>query len=408
MSSAPASTSSPSAARAVLWLLAAMQFAHILDFMIMMPLSPQLMRVLGISQDQFGWLVSVYTLAAGLSGLLFARWMDRYSRRQLLLGLFVGFVVGTAACAWAPNYTSLLLARMITGMFGGVMSGLVQAYVADLLPPEQRGWGMGIIMTAFSVSSVAGVPFGIWLGTLWGWRAPFVFLVLASLLILALAYRRLPVAVQPQISHGGLWDVLAERQLWPVFGFTFLLVMAGFTVIPYISPYLVHNVGFSEGELAYFYLAGGAATLFTGRWFGRLADRYGKLQTYLTLALASACPILWLTHLQPHHVGLGVLVGALFMVLVSGRFIPAMALISTQIPGHLRGRFMSVNTSVQQMATGFAAWAGGLVLAQGSGGRLLHYNQVGYLAVGATMLAMALAVRMARKNPAASMAAPSA
>lgn len=380
----------------VLWLLAAMQFAHILDFMIIMPLSPQLMRVLSINQTQFSFLVSAYTFAAAVSGLLVARWSDAFPRKKLLLTMFGGFILGTMSCAFAPNYEILVVARICAGFFGGVVGGIVQAYVADLLPPDRRGWGMGILMTAFSLSSVAGVPLGIWLGTHYSWRAPFVFIVVFALLIGALAVRYLqPLKTAPSDGTGVL-DVLLHRTYWYSYGLVVALMMAGFTVIPHISPFLVSNLHFSEGELAYFYLAGGAATLFSGRLIGGMADKIGKYKAFAWVAAISIIPILLLTHLRPMSLVAVVTILALFMVFVSGRFIPAMALISMGVMPERRGRFMSVNTSIQQFGAGFAALVSGAMLSHDSAGHLLHYDWVGYLAATFTLVAILLAAQIER------------
>lgn len=387
----------PLSERYTLWLLAAMQFAHIMDFMVLMPLSPQLMRVMHITQTQFAALVSSYTFAAALAGLAVARWCDAYSRKKLLLSMFAGFGLATLLCALSTNYSSLMLARCVAGLFGGVVGGIVQAYVADLLPPQRRGWGMGIIMTAFSLSAVAGVPFGIWLGAGWGWPTPFEFLALLSLVIGVVAWRYLPdpTPADPAPPTRFL-TLLREPHHWYAFALTLALMMAGFTVIPYISPFLVQNLGFSETQLAWFYLAGGAATLFTAPVIGRMADRLGKLKTFLLVGGLSIIPITLFTHLQGGALLPSIAVMTLFMVLVSGRFIPAMALTSMVVAPRLRGRFMSLNVSVQQFGSGLAALVSGMMLGHDGAGRLLHYDRVGYVAVGATLLALLLAWRIDR------------
>lgn len=380
--------------RRALWILAAMQFANIMDFMIVMPLSPQLMRVFHITQAQFAFMVSAYTFAAAISGLLVARWSDRYPRKQLLLTMFAGFTVATLACALVPNYSLLIVARIFAGLFGGVVGGIVQAYVADLLPPERRGWGMGIVMTAFSFAAVAGVPLGIWLGTTFDWRAPFVFIVVFAIVAGYLACKLLKPLQHNVASGEGVLEILLERKYWYSFGLTVALMMGGFTVIPYISPFLVSNLGFTEGQLAYFYLAGGAATLVSARVIGSFSDRIGKFKAFVWVACLSMIPILLLTHLRPMPMLVIVIILAVFMVFVSGRFIPAMALMSMGVVPHRRGRFMSVNTSVQQFGSGLAALVSGSMLSHDAAGHLLGYNHVGYLAVAATVVAIVLAARV--------------
>jgi predicted MFS family arabinose efflux permease len=380
-----------------LWMLAGMQFVHIVDFMVLMPLSPQLMRLFHIDAGQFALLVSAYTFAAAVSGLMVAHWSDRLPRRNLLLWMFSGFTLGTAACALAQGYASLLLARVIAGFFGGVVSGLVQAYVADLLPPERRGWGMGLVMSAFSIAAVAGVPLGIWLGAHWGWRSTFTMIVVLSLAMGILAHRALPPVPQ-QRSKEGIWPTLQIRRHHQMFVFTLCLVMAGFTVIPHISPFLVQNLGLPEAELAYVYLTGGAATFFSGRWIGRMADKYGKFKVFAWVALGSTAPILALTQLESHAIGLILFATIPFMVLVSGRFVAAMAFLSLSVAPQHRGRFMVLNTAVQQLGSGLAALLSGLMLSGGAHGPLLGYTHVGWLAAGMTVLAVLMAARLQRQN----------
>lgn len=377
--------------RKTLYLLAAMQFAHIMDFMVMMPLAPQLMRVMHISQPQFALLVSIYSFSAAFAGIAVARWSDRYPRKRMLLVMFAAFTLATLFCGLAQSYPLLLLARALAGLSGGVVGGIVQAYVADMLPPERRGWGMGIIMTAFSMSAVAGVPLGIWMGAEFGWQSPFLFLAAISVFIGMLACHYLQPVQHTPSDGSGLLAIVRDRRFWYPFALTLCLMMAGFSVIPHISPYLVGNLGFSEREIAYFYLGGGAATLFTAPVIGRLADRVGKFPAFAGVAALSTVPILLLTHLPVVPLWMGVLVMTFFMVCVSGRFIPAMALTSMVIPPDRRGRFMSINVSVQQLGSGLAALVSGLMLGHDAAGRLVHYERVGYLAAGATLLAIALA-----------------
>lgn len=384
--------------RKTLYLLASMQFAHILDFMVLMPLAPQLMRVMQISQTQFALLVSMYGFAAAVSGFALARWSDRYPRKDLLLTMFAGFTVATLSCGLASNYVWLLFTRALAGLFGGVVGGIVQAYVADLLPPERRGWGMGIIMTAFSMSAVAGVPLGIWMGAEFGWQAPFIVLAMASVFIGLLAFRHLQPVQHVRSDDTGVLVIIKDPSSWYPFALTLALMMAGFSVIPHISPYLVGNLGFSEREIAFFYLGGGAATLISAPLIGRFADQVGKFPAFAVIALLSTIPILLLTHLPRVPLLLGVAVMALFMVCVSGRFIPALALTSMVIPPERRGRFMSIDVSMRQTGSGLAALVSGSMLGHDSAGRLLHYNRVGYLAAGATVLAIAIAWCLERRR----------
>lgn len=384
--------------RQLILLLAALQFCHIVDFMVLMPLGPQLMRVLGISPGEFGLLVASYTLSAGIAGFVCTFIIDRFDRRHLLLGIFTGFLLATLSCALAQDFHSLLAARLGAGLFGGILGANVLAYLGDCIPEARRGAATGQVMAAFSGAAVAGVPLGIFLASQFNWRAPFLFISGISLLLLLLAWHILPSL--PARSRGRLqffqplYEVLREANHWRAFALIAVLMLAGFSVIPFISPYVVNNVGLSESELSWIYFCGGLATFFTAPRIGRLADRMGKARCLRWIAALSLLPLLLLTQLPPLPLAAILLVSTLFMVLVSGRLIPAMALITSASSPALRGRFLSMNAALQQLAASAAAFLPTLILSTDAHGRLLHYDWVGYGAMAMTVLAIWLAGRV--------------
>ncbi len=376
--------------------LAGLQFTHILDFMIMMPLGPQFTRLFGLSAQQFGFLVSAYTFAAAAAALVAALAVDRFERKRTLLVLGALFTLATLACALAPNYVTLLVARALAGMFGGVMGAMVYTMVGDTVPEARRGRAMGIVMTSFSLSTVAGVPLGLAIAGYSSWRWTFVFVAGLSAAFLLLAVKLLPT-VDAHLAHQRrhplreLWHTLSLPNHLRAVGLQLLMMFAGFTVIPFLGLYLVANVGVRETELALIYLAGGAATLFTARLFGRLADRHGKLRTYRAVALVSILPLLAVTHAPPMPLALAIAIGVVFMVFVSGRMVPGMALITSSAAPGSRGTFMSLNSAAMQAGSGAAALVAGLIVVKlplEQGGQLLHYAWVGYLAAACTLAAM--------------------
>jgi DHA1 family inner membrane transport protein len=267
--------------RALLVALAAIQFTHIMDFMIMMPLGAGLMRVFSISPAQFSLLVASYGLAAAVTGFLGGFVLDRFDRKQALLLLYAGFGLATLACALAPTYGFLMAARVAAGACGGVAGSLVTAMVGDAIPPERRGRAMGTVMTAFPVASVLGVPVGLLLAGSLGWHAPFFMLAGLSVAIWCLARRVLPHIERP------LSEVHPVRQMFEIvthrvhlrgFLLSAVLVFAGAIVIPFMAPSMIANVGLNEQwQVPLVYLFGGACTFFTMPWFGRLSDRHDKL-----------------------------------------------------------------------------------------------------------------------------------
>jgi predicted MFS family arabinose efflux permease len=386
--------------RLLLALLAAVQVSHIMDFMIMMPLGPQLMRVFHVTPRDFGLLVSAYTFGAAVSGFLAAFHMDRFDRKRVLLVIYAGFCLSTLLCALAPDFPTLLAARTVAGVFGGIAGAVVQAIVGDLVPEQRRGAATGAIAAGFSLSSVAGVPLGLFLANAWGWRAPFLFLTAASVLLWLVAARSLP-RVDRHLRARRLLDMRAQlRAVFGVanhrraFALTATLMFAGFSVIPFISPYMVANVHLPESALPTLYFFGGLATLFTSRWIGRLADRHGKGRTFRVVAALSIVPLLVTTNLPPVPVAVAIAASVLFMVLVSGRFVPMMALVTGAMEPRLRGSFLSFNGAIQQLAAGAASAGAGLVMGRAADGSITRYWLVGLGAVTATLACMWLAGRV--------------
>lgn len=391
-------TLTPAFEKKLVWLLAGIQFCHIMDFMVLMPLGPQLMRVLGISTAEFGWLVSTYTVSAGIAGIASVFMIDRFDRRHALTGLFTGFILATVACGLAWDFHSLLLARSMAGVFGGVLTAVIMALLSDCIPEERRGAATGKVMTGFALAAVAGVPLGIYLANHFDWRMPFFFISVLSTPMLLLAPRLLPSVPARESGPiqfvGTLRMVMWDRNHLFAFALVSSLMLAGFSVIAYISPYMVHNVGLTESQLPLIYLYGGVGSLLTAPLIGRLSDRIGKARTFRITCLTSVPPLLVLTHLPAVPVPVVLVVTTLFMILIGGRVIAAIALLSSVSHAHVRGRFLSFNSAMQQLASGIAAFLPTLVLTQDAQGHLMHYNWVGYGAVTMTLVAFWLAGRV--------------
>lgn len=387
----------PRRERWLLFTLAGIQFTHILDFMIMMPLGPQFTALFGISNAQFGLLVSAYTLSAGFSGLMATTYIDRFGRKQLLLGMYSLFGLATLACALAPDYVWLMVARVAAGLFGGVLSALSQTIVADVIPFERRGRAMSVVMTSFSVSTVAGVPLGLFLAAHFNWHAPFVGIAaLVGLLALG-AWQTLP-RLDAHLHHPervsvwrGIGQVLAEPNHLKAFAVSGLMMFAAFTVIPYITIYLQSNAGMQASEVPWIYLCGGVATFLSARYFGRLTDRVGKVKMFQRLALAVTVPLMATTLSQGLPLWGLLAISTLFFTMMSGRMIPGMAMISSAVEPRLRGTFMTLNSAVQSASMGMAALVAGLIIGRDAQGQLTGYWVAGLLGVVASLLSVWLA-----------------
>jgi MFS transporter, DHA1 family, inner membrane transport protein len=380
----------------LLAVLSAVQFTHIVDFMIVMPLESIFHEKMGLTPYQHGLVVAAYTLSAGMAAVLAARFLDRFDRKTALLALYAGFGVGTFLCAVTPEYYSLLAARTVAGAFGGVAAAVVVAIIGDTFPGPRRATAMGIIMSAFSLASIAGVPVGLELATAWGWHAPFAVLAGISVVVWLVAAAILP----PLRGHfrdkehepASTWQVFADANHLRAFALTAALVFTTFSIAPFMPAYLEYNVGIGHDNVKYLYFFGGAATVVTLTIFGRLSDRFGKLKVFRMLALTTVIPLLLLTNL-PAGLGLVLVfaVTTLFMVLTSGRMVPAMALITASSAPAYRGSFMSLNAAVQHIGAGLAASMGGALLQHGEDQVLSGFPLVGLLGCAATLLSLYLA-----------------
>jgi predicted MFS family arabinose efflux permease len=394
------STLSPRAERLFLLTLAGIQFSNILDFMIVMPLGPILMRAFGIAAHEFGLLVASYSFSAAISGVLAATFVDRFERKRLSLVCFGLFGLATLACALAPTYSILMIARGLAGVFGGVLSALVQTMIGDAIPYARRASATGLVSTAFSISTVAGVPLSLWLANQFDWRAPFVLIAALSLIFILVGMRALPELRQhldgQQRSHllAATFAVLAEGNHLKALLYSALIIFSGFTVIPYITVYAVGNVGIAQQDIPIVYLVGGAATLFSARFIGHWADRVGKVEIYRRVALAAMLPILAVTQIGIAPLWAWVACTTCFFVLVSGRMIPAMAIVTSAAQPKLRGTFMSLNGTMQSLAMGLATTLAGFLVTMDGGGRLEGYALVGYVALAANLLAVGFVSRI--------------
>lgn len=387
--------------RAFLFTLAGIQFSHVLDFMIMMPLGPILMVALSIGTHEFGLLVASYSFSAAVSGLLAATFVDRFERRRVLLTVLALFGLATLACGLAPGYGTLLMARGMAGMFGGIMGALVQTMVGDAIPYARRAKASSIVTAAFSVSTIAGVPSSLWLANHLQWRAPFVFIAVLAVLFIFVGLRFLPEIrhhlTTEKRSHpfAAIISVLRDGNHRNALLYSALVIFSGFTVIPYITVYAVHNVGISPQDIPLVYLVGGTVTLVTGRLIGHWADREGKARVYRFVALGALAPLVVVTHIGGVSLATWIACTTAFFVLVSGRMIPAMAIITSAAQPRLRGTFMSLNATVQSAAMGLATTLAGFIVSQDDGGSLMGYAHVGYVAVAANLLAIGFVSRIA-------------
>lgn len=373
--------------RLLLFVLAAIQFTAIVDFVIILPLGPQYMRVFDIGPGQFGKIVSSYAISAGISGIAAGFFLDRFDRKRALLSLYFGFAVGTLFCALAPTYHLLVAARAVAGAFGGVVGGLILAIVGDVIPEERRGAAMGFVMSSFSVASICGLPLGLVLASTINWHVPFFVLAGLSLVVLLAAAWAMPsltghrARAREEHPIARTLGVLSHSDHQMAFLFMALLTFTGFLVFPNLANYMVMNVGLTEKQLPLIYLCGGLCTVFSMNWIGRWADCSGKLRVFVLMSLSATVPLIAITNLPRVHLIVAVATSTLLMICMSGRMVPAMAMMTASIEARYRGGFMSINSSVQQFALGLAAYVSGSIMGQTSSGELTHFPLIGALSV---------------------------
>lgn len=381
----------------ILLILASLQFSHILDFVIMMPLGPQLMRIFDISPKEFSFLISSYLFTGAISGVISALFIDKYDRKKSLMFVYIGFALGTLGCTVAPNYITLLVMRSIAGFFGGVLASIVLSIVSDSIEVHKRGAAMGIIMASFSVASTLGIPFGLYLANSINWHAPFSFLGLFSLLMTGAIFYFLPPMRThlkgPHQSKGPFeaWAHIAKdpNQLTTL-AFMSTLMLGQFTIIPFLSPSFVANAGLSESNLPFVYLVGGIVSMITSPTTGFLADKVGKKKLGIIGLILSILPIYWVTHLTNLPTIQILIFSSSFFFVMSLRMVPAMSISSTVVSPKYRGSFMSVLSSVQSFSNAIASYIAGLIVVRNSTGQLENYTTVGWLAIGFTLISVIL------------------
>lgn len=384
----------------LLLLLAIVQFTHIIDFMIVMPLGAQLMKLFDITPGQFSFIVTSYALAAFVSGLLSALFIDRFDRKTALIFLYIGFTLGTLACSITESYYLFLSARMLTGAFGGILGALVLSIVGDQIPLSRRGRAMGIVMTAFSVASVVGVPTGLYLAATFRWSTPFLVTGLLSGIFCVVMFFALPSMrghlrdKKEQSSDApfkAFKDILGDNNQLRALLFNIVLMLGHFTIIPFIAPYMQLNIGFSDYQITYIYLVGGLLTVFFLPFFGRLADRYGYVRLFTFASVGALFSIFAITNLPAVSIPIALIATSSFFVVSSGRNVPALSLVTSVVKAENRGSFMSVRNSINEASLAVSSLIAGMIVTEGADGTLEHFNYVGYIAMSMTVVAVFLA-----------------
>lgn len=372
----------------VIVLLALTQFSVVLDFMVMSPLGDMLMKSMELTTTQFGLAVSAYAISAGVSGLLTAGFADSFDRKKLLLFFYIGFIVGTLLCGLASSYPLLIAARIFTGIFGGVIGSIGMAIVADLFSLQQRGRVMGFMQMGFGASQVLGIPISLYLANAWGWQMPFFMIVgLAFTISLLIVFKLNPITQHLEVKSDKsaflhLIHTISNRNYRIGFLSTALLSLGGFMMMPWGSAFSINNLNVTQEQLPLLFMISGIATLLIMPVIGKLSDKFDKLKLFSIASIWMMIVAVIYTGLTPVPFWVVVLVNILLMMGIMSRMVPAMALVTALPEMKDRGAFMSINSSLQQIAGGIAAAIGGMIVVQKDKySPLEHYDTLGYVIV---------------------------
>jgi predicted MFS family arabinose efflux permease len=385
----------------VIFILAITQFSVILDFMVMSPLGDMLMKSLSLKTNQFGLAVSAYAFSAGISGLLTAGFADRFDRKKLLLFFYIGFIVGTFLCSFATSFPLLIAARIITGLFGGVIGSISMAIITDLFEIHHRGRVMGFIQMGFGASQVLGIPISLYIANVWGWQAPFIMVaIIAGLVAIMIMLKLQPVTKHLALQNdrnvfSHLLHTVSKKNYRIGFTATALLSIGGFMMMPFSSAFSINNLHITQGQLPTLFMVSGVSSLIIMPLIGKLSDKIDKFKIFAIASAWMMIIVVVYTHLSVTPLWEVIILNILMMMGIMSRMVPAGAL-TTGIPDMQdRGAFMSINSSLQQIAGGIAAAVAGMIVVQKDKfSPLEHYPTLGYVMVGVSIVGVLLLYRV--------------
>jgi predicted MFS family arabinose efflux permease len=377
----------------IIAILAILQFTIILDFMVLSPLGAILLKELHISTTQFGVVVSAYAFSAGASGLLAAGFADKFDRKKLLMFFYTGFLLGTFLCAISPSYEFLLAARIVTGIFGGVVGSIGFAIITDLFKMEVRGRVMGFVMMAFAASQVLGLPIGLMLANKFGWHSPFWMICAFGVVVgaIMMIYMK-PIDEHLKIKSDRnpiqhLLKTLTTRDYVQGFVAGVLLSTGGFMLMPFGSAFSTNNLGLTMDDLPIVYGVTGFCSILFGPLMGKLSDKIGKYPVFIIGTVLAMIMVSIYTRLEVTPLWAVIVLNVVLFAGISGRMISAQALSSAIPAPQDRGAFMSINSSIAQISGGIAAACAGMIVVQRPDGWLERYDILGYVVLVSMVIA---------------------
>jgi predicted MFS family arabinose efflux permease len=387
----------------VIVILALTQFTVVLDFMVMSPLGDMLMKSMDLTTTQFAFAVSGYAFSAGVSGIATAGFADRFDRKKLLLFFYIGFILGTLFCGLITTYPLLIAARIVTGVFGGVIGAISMAIVADLFALEKRGRVMGFMQMGFGASQILGIPISLYIANNYGWQSPFFMIVgLATIVWLVIVLKMKPIVKHLEVKSdrnalNHLWHTIKNRDYRIGFFATALLSVGGFMMMPWGSAFAINNLNVTAQQLPLLFMVSGVSALLIMPVIGRFSDKIDKFKLFAIASVWMIIAVIVYTNLTPVPLWIVLTVNVLMMIGMMSRMVPSMALATALPKLQDRGAFMSINSSLQQFAGGIAASVGGFIVVQKTKySPLEHYDTLGYVIVGISIIGIYAIYRVSK------------
>jgi predicted MFS family arabinose efflux permease len=387
----------------IITLLALTQFSVVLDFMVMSPLGDMLMKSMNLTTSQFGLAVSSYAFSAGISGLLTAGFADKFDRKKLLVFFYSGFIIGTFICSITTSYTMLIAARITTGLFGGVIGSVSMAIVADLFTIERRGRVVGYMQMGFGASQVLGIPIGLFIANKWGWQSPFTMIAVIALIIcVVIVLKMKPVTRHLKVqsdrnAFAHLIHTVSQRHYRIGFLATAMLSLGGFMMMPWGSAFAINNLHVTTRQLPVMFMVSGISSLIIMPIIGKFSDKVDKFTIFAVASLWMMIMVIIYTNLTAVPFAIVLMMNVFFMIGIMSRMVPSLALTSSLPMMQDRGAFMSISSSLQQIAGGLAAAVGGMIVVQKTKfSPLEHYDTLGYVIVALSGITVFLVYRVSR------------
>jgi predicted MFS family arabinose efflux permease len=368
-------------------ILAALQFIFAIDYILVLPLGPKIMASLKIGTIEYGLLISVYTISAAIMGFLSSFFIDSYPRKNILIIALLLFMLGNVCFVLSNSFLWIICSRILTGAFGGILSSLVMIYLGDLFPKTKLGRNTSTIMISNAMAAILGIPVALFITETYSWQFPFAGMLLINALVLILCIIYIPNISAPikKKARKKLWHFVNNPKfLWPILFMSMLTFAGGATILPYLSTFVMTNLNFTNADVSFIFFCGGIAALLVNLFIGFFIDQYGRQNTFLLINFISIIPIILLT-LSPFDDKVIVLfITTFFFGTSTARNVSGVAYLNSLMPHENRGRYVTINNSIQLMASSIATMVSGWLLYT-ENHLIVNFDLLGIIAICATI-----------------------